>query len=104
MTQEQFVAFLDRIGMRRRVGPDVERLAQALVSDGNNDPEMWDLLGEPSRGQARRRAERLIAEYRRLSKKCAACSLPAVKDGYCAGHARLGEYRTTDESHWAANE
>jgi len=35
---------------------------------------------------------------------CQACSLPAVDDGYCAGHARLGRYRPTDENHWAANE
>lgn len=36
--------------------------------------------------------------------QCSACSLPAVRDGLCAGHARLGEYRVTDETHWAANE
>ena len=36
---------------------------------------------------------------------CRACSLPAVTDGYCAGHARLMEYTDHERSGGiAANE
>jgi hypothetical protein len=40
-----------------------------------------------------------------LAPRCAACSLPAVTDGYCAGHARLFEYTDHERSGGiAANE
>lgn len=89
---------------------DVDRLARALAKI--NPPQFAEpkLSGEvnahlrpwnPHRF-TRELARAIAYEYSRP--QCAACSLPAVTDGYCRGHARLFEYRVTDEKHWAANE
>lgn len=48
--------------------------------------------------------DRAVAAHYGVVIECAACSLPALTDGYCAGHARLGEYRVTDSEHWASND
>lgn len=48
-----------------------------------------------------------LAEYRDglRRRQCAACSLPAVTEGYCAGHSRLFEYTDRERSGGiAANE
>jgi len=61
---------------------------------GAGQPDIFDAV-----------ADYLVADAFLEAMTCGACSEPATKDGFCAGHARLFEYTERERSGGiAANE
>lgn len=54
---------------------------------GAGEPDIFDEI-----------ADFMVASAYVEALTCQACSLPAVDDGYCAGHARLFDYTDRERS------